>query len=85
MNIQKVMDREKVATTLNEIMDVGVELLKKEKMNQDDHAKLRVIRTLGPPVNAAVAMIQQETAQFRTAIVVERMKQLGFALPKQLE
>jgi len=83
--IEKVMDRGKIAATLNEIMDAGVELLKKEKMTQDDHAKIKVIRTLGPSVNAAVAMVQQETAQFRTAIVVERMKQLGFTLPKQLE
>jgi hypothetical protein len=85
MEIQKVMDRAKVANSIHEILDTGVELLKKEKLTQDDHAKIKVIRTMGTHVNAAISMIQQETAQLRAAIVVERMKQLGYGIAKQLE
>jgi len=31
-----------------------------------------------------VLMVQQETAQQRLAVVIERMKQLGYDSPKQL-
>jgi hypothetical protein len=85
MDIEKVMDRKKVAHSIHEILDIGVGLLKKDKLNQDDHAKLKALRTMGSHVNAAVLMIQQETAQQRVAVIAERMKQLGYSLPKQLE
>lgn len=85
MQIEKVIDRKKIAETISKILDTGIELLGKDKLNQDDHAKIKVIRTLGGHVNAGVSMIQQETAQMRVALVAERMKQLGYELPKQLE
>ena len=85
MEIQKVMDRQRVADSLHEILSSGVELLKKEKLTQDDHAKIKIMRTLGTHVNAAVMMVQQEIAQLRASIVVERMKQLGYPVSKQLE
>ncbi len=85
MNIDKTINRQKVADTIIEILDAGVELLHKEKLSNDDHAKIKVIRTMGSHVNAGVAMIQQETAQMRVSLVAERMKQLGYSLPKQLE
>lgn len=84
METQKVMDRVKVASSINEILDSGIGLLKKDKLTQDDHAKIKVLRTMGSHINAAVAMVQQETAQQRVALVAERMKQLGYDLPKQL-
>ena len=85
MEIEKVMDRKKIAQTISEVFDAGIKFLHKEKLSADDHAKLKAIRTMGTYVNAAVAMVQQETAQARVAIVAERMKQLGYSLPKQLE
>jgi len=85
MEIQKVMNREKVADSIHSILDTGIELLRKAKLGQDDHAKIKVIRTMGTHINAAIAMIQQETAQQRAAIVMERMKQLGYNTPKELE
>lgn len=81
---KNVMNREKIAETLNEVMTTGVELLKKEKFSQEDHTKLKVMRTLGPHINAAVGMVQQETAQARLQVVLERMKQLGYT-PKEIE
>ncbi len=85
MEILKVMDRKKVAESIHDILETGIDLLKKEKLTQDDHAKIKVMRTMGTHVNAAISMIQQETAQLRASIVIERMKQLGYAMPKQLE
>jgi hypothetical protein len=85
MQIDKVMDRKKVAETIGKVLDAGIELLGKDHFSPDDHAKIKVIRTMGGHVNAAVSMIQQETAQQRIALVAERMRQLGYGIPKQLE
>ena len=86
MNVQKVINRDKVAESIHSILDEGVKLIQKENLTQNDHAKLKVIRTMGGTINAAVSMIQQETAMIRASIVVERMKQLGYGnLPKELE
>lgn len=76
--VEKVIDREKVAKTIHAILDSGVEILKKDRLDQSDHAKLKTIRTLGSHVNAAVSMIQQETAQQRVQVITARMKQLGY-------
>lgn len=85
VTVEKVMDRKKVADSIHSILDVGVELLKKEKLQTSDFGKIKVIRTIGTHVNAAVAMIQQETAQVRASLIAERMKQLGYGdVPKQL-
>ena len=84
MDIERVMNRKKVADSIHSILDTGIELLGKEKFTQDDHAKMKVLRTMGTHVNAAISMVQQETAQQRIAIVVERMKQLGYSTPKEL-
>lgn len=78
LKVEKVMDRQKIANTIHSILDVGVELLQKDKLEQADYGKVKVLRTLGTHMNAAIAMVQQETAQLRAAIVVERMKQLGY-------
>jgi hypothetical protein len=75
---EKVIDRKKVADTIHSILDEGIALLKKEKLTASDHGKVKIIRSLGTHINGAVAMVQQETAMVRAAIVVERMKQLGF-------
>lgn len=78
ITVTKVINREKVAESIHQILDTGIELLKKEKLQAPDFAKVKVIRTLGSHVNAAVAMIQQETAQERIGLIAERLKQLGF-------
>lgn len=78
LKVEKVMDRQKIANTIHSILDVGVALLQKDKLEQADYGKVKVLRTLGTHMNAAIAMVQQETAQLRAAIVVERMKQLGY-------
>jgi hypothetical protein len=78
IKVERVMDRNKIATSIHSILDCGVDLLKKDRLEAADHGKIKVLRTLGTHVNAAVAMVQQETAQVRTQLVAERMKQLGY-------
>lgn len=78
ITIEKVIDRKKVASAVHSILDAGVALLGKDKLEASDFSKIKVIRTMGSHVNAAVAMIQQETAQQRVAMIAERMKQLGY-------
>ncbi len=85
MEVQKVMDRKKVADTLHTIMDTSVELLGKGELDRNDHAKIKVIRTTSGIVNAAVSMVQQETAQQRIAVVTSKLKELGYEVPKELE
>uniref|UniRef100_A0A6M3IQA0 Uncharacterized protein n=1 Tax=viral metagenome TaxID=1070528 RepID=A0A6M3IQA0_9ZZZZ len=84
MEIEKVMDRKKIAENIHSILDAGSDLLKKKKFEAEDHSKIKVIRTMGPALNAAVLMVQQETAQQRLVLITERMKQLGYGEPKQL-
>lgn len=79
--VEKVMDRQKVADSIHSILDTGIDLLNKETFDSKDHTRIKVMRTLGTHVNGAVAMIQQETAQLRALIVSERLKQLGYEEP----
>lgn len=74
-----VIDRKKVADAIHKVIGVGIELLGMNKYGPHEHGKMKLIRTLGPHINSGVAMIQQETAMVRAAIVVERMKQLGYS------
>jgi len=84
VDVEKVMDRPKIAKTLHTILDVGIDLLNKKKLDTTDFQKVKIIRTLGSHINAAISMVQQETAQSRLAVVVERMRQLGYEGPKQI-
>jgi len=85
MEIEKVMNRKKIAESIHGVLDEGISLLKKDRFEQSDHAKIKVLRTLGTHMNAAILMVQQETAQLRASIVLERMKQLGYETPKNLK
>ncbi len=85
MQTEKVMDRKRVAEVLHKILDVGAGLLEKKTWTQDDHARTKAMRAMGTHINASVTMIQQETAQQRMEIIVERMKQLGYEEPKGLK
>ena len=78
VNVEKVMNRQKVADAIHASLDEGVNLLNKDSYGPTEHAKMKLLRTMGPHINAGVGMIQQETAQMRVAVVVERMKQLGY-------
>ena len=78
------MDRKKVAEAVHVILTTGVNLLSKEKMEASDFGKLKVIRNMSPALSSAVLMVQQETAQQRLAVVIERMKQLGYDQPTGL-
>ena len=82
--IETVMDRKKVAEAVHAILATGVNLLSKEKMEAPDFGKLKVMRNMSSALSSAVLMVQQETAQQRLAVVIERMKQLGYDQPKQL-
>jgi queuine/archaeosine tRNA-ribosyltransferase len=84
MQVEKVMDRQMVAEGLKALINAGVELLQKDKYEAADQTKIKIMRTMGSPLAAAVGMIQAETAQQRLAIVVERMKQIGYDEPKGL-
>ena len=84
LQVTTVIDRNKVADSIHQILTTGIGLLKKQNLEAADFAKIKVIRTLGSHVNAAVIMVQQETAQQRIAVVLERMKQLGYEAPPAL-
>lgn len=84
VEVKEVMDRQKIADALHQVMDTSIEMLKKDKLSAAEFGKIKVIRTLGSHINAAVAMVQQETAQLRAALVAERMKQLGYTNPGQI-
>ena len=75
---QQVMDRKKIADAINAILNTGVELLAKDNLEQSDFGKLKIIKAMGTGLTASIAMVQQETAQQRIAVVIERMKQLGY-------
>lgn len=86
MEIEKVMNRDKVAKAIHSALDTGMELLnKKTSLEADDFSKLKIMRTMGSFLNASVEMIRAEIAQQRLAVVVERMKQLGYSEPKSLK
>ena len=74
-----VIDRQKLADAIHGVLDEGIRLLGQEEFKSSDHAKMKVMRTMGSHVNSAVAMVQQETAMVRAHLVQERMKQLGYA------
>ncbi len=84
MNTEKVMNRKEIADSIHKFLLAGVELVDKSKFTTDDHAKIKVLRTMSSHVSAAVMMVQQETAQQRLVLVSERMKQLGYDEPKQI-
>ena len=85
ITVEKVMDRQKIAGTIHQILDTGVALLLKEKLDSSDFHKIKLIRVISSPLNAAVGMIQQETGMIRAALVAERMKQLGYGNQGQEE
>ncbi len=77
-DVERVIDRNKVAASIHSILDSGIEMLKKKTFDKEDHTKIKLIRVMGSHVNAGVAMIQQETAQQRIQLIKERMAQLGY-------
>lgn len=84
MTVEKVMERQKIAKAIHGFLEAGLELMDKQTFKPEDHAKIKVLRTMSSHVNAAVVMVQQETAQQRHVLVQERMKQLGYSEQKQL-
>lgn len=82
--VEKVMDRHVIADGLKKIIETGVELLDKDSFEATDHTKIKLLRTMASPLAAAVTMVQAETAQQRIAVVLERMKQIGYEEPKGL-
>jgi len=82
--IQMVMNRQEIADTLSTILKTGVSILNKDKIESQDSVKIKLIRNLGPALNAAVSMVQQETVQQRMVLITSRMKQLGYVVPKEV-
>jgi hypothetical protein len=78
VKVEKVMDRKEIADTVHAILRAGRTMLEKSSYDAADNMKLKILRNMGPTLNAAVSMVQQETAQQRLEMVVERMKQLGY-------
>ena len=76
--VKEVMNREKVADGIHSMIDAGKIMLNKESLDKADFGKIKVLRTMGSIINAAVTMVQQETAQQRNMLISERMKQLGY-------
>ena len=81
---EKIIDRQKVASTIHQILDSGIEMLQKDTLTKDDFSKIKLIRVISSPLNAGVGMVQQETAQQRNVLISERMKQIGYDKPKEI-
>ena len=81
VDIQNVMDRKKIANAIHSLLDAGMLLLKKKTYDKHDRTRQQVMKSVTTVINSGVAMVQQETAQLRAAIVHERMKQLGYGTP----
>ncbi len=81
---EKIIDRQKVASTIHQILDSGIEMLQKDTLTKDDFSKIKLIRVISSPLNAGVGMVQQETAQQRNVLISERMKQIGYSKPKEI-
>jgi hypothetical protein len=79
IKVKEVMDHKKVASSIHSILDVGIGLLnKKGEIGEEGHEKLKVIKTISSPLNAAVNMVQQEMAAHKCNVVLEKYKQLGY-------
>ena len=82
--VEKTINRQKVAETIHQILDSGINMLKKDELTKDDFSKIKLIRVISSPLNAGVGMVQQETAQQRNVLISERMKQIGYDKPKEI-
>ena len=79
IKVKEVMNQKKVADTIHSVLDAGVNLLtKKGEIGEEGHEKLKIIKTMASPINAAVNMVQQEMAAHKCNVVLERIKQLGY-------
>lgn len=78
MSVSIVMDRKEVANTIHAVLASGRALLGKDKLEQSDFGKLKVMKGISNALSSAVTMVQQETAQQRLEVVKDRMLQLGF-------
>ena len=85
MHTEKVMKRDKIADTLHGMLDLGMDILKKEELDAADLPKLRALKTLGSIANTAAMMVQLEVTQDRHILLEQRLKQLGFKKPKEIE
>lgn len=75
--MKALIDEDKIAGHIETILDEGVKILKKDdNLDQDDHARLKVIRTLGSHISNAVILVQQRTARERHEIVRQRIEQM---------
>lgn len=85
MTSYAVVDKQGLADTIRKVLDAGLALLKKDKFESTDFAKMKVMKSMGTGINASVAMVQQETARDRIELIRMRMKQLGYETPKGIE
>ena len=81
----KIIDRDKINNDLESVCDIGIELLKKDKLDNTDFTKLKTMRAMSTFMNARVAMVQQESAQQRIELIKQRMAQLGYGGQGQIE
>ena len=81
-----MIDKTKITDVIYQVFDTSMDLLKKEGYTPADHAKMKLMRTVAPYVNAGVSMVQQENAAERNALIQKRMEQLGYEIkPKTIE
>lgn len=73
-----VMNRDKIAGSIHQVLDSGTEMLHKNELDDNDYGKMKVIKTINPALKNGVEMIRTETAQQRNMINVEKMKSLGY-------
>lgn len=85
INQELVMNRKSVADSIDESLKVYNGLLKQDVYSAKDMTKINIIRSAGPLLKAAIAMIETEVAQERHMLILERMKQLGYKPPKELK
>lgn len=83
--VEKFVDRKKLVGQASDFLDNLAGMMNKNKLTQDDYGRLKIARTAAPMLRVLVDMAQQETMMVRASLIAERMKQLGYEQPKQIE
>ena len=66
VNVEKVMDRNKVANAIHASLDEGVNLLKLDKYGPTEHAKMKLLRTPVSMILFPKSGICSQTRRWRT-------------------
>lgn len=78
--VESYVDKGLLGKTIGDMLKFSSEVLGKKDLDATDHSKMKLLRNVTGIIASGVAMAQQEIAMMRNAIVVERMKQIGYPI-----